>query len=89
MRAGSVKLPDVLGWVAIVRLEKLAGNLAEARRLLTEVRAAPHVVGCTLARSFAEARRLLTEGRADPVKVWAESLDEVAGYLMCSKSEDA
>ena len=25
------------GWIAIVRLEELAGNLAEARRLLTEV----------------------------------------------------
>jgi hypothetical protein len=25
------------GWIAIVRLEELAGNLSEARRLLTEV----------------------------------------------------
>eukprot|EP00955_Chlamydomonas_euryale_P091192 364602-Chlamydomonas_euryale.AAC.18 len=28
------------GWIAIVRLEELAGNFAEARRLLTEVRGA-------------------------------------------------
>ena len=45
------------GWIAIVRLEELAGNLAEARRLLTEVRASQShlartkvLVGCAGSR---------------------------------------